>query len=179
MFKFIKRLIARLTGTSTNAKKNQQNKDQSFNELVDKQITDRENIEGTPFWIQRVENKWFITLKGYALTPRFNTKDEAMKYIWLENHGWNVIGNMIIIIHEEIANQAAAEFEKRQKITGAAKSYMNRDTGDAESNWPEESYPTKKHQTFGNASDEELSKIDQENEQALKERKYRNLGEIN
>lgn len=114
--------VQRLFGISTNANKNQQNREQSSNE--DERITDRENIEGTPFWIQRVEKQWFITLKGYAISPRMNTKEEAIKYIWLENNGWNVIANMIIIIHEQVANEAVKEWEKRQNLgMGPEKEY--------------------------------------------------------
>lgn len=114
----MKKWLQRLFATSTNAKRKQQNKERSSEE--DTRITEREPIDGTPFWIQRVnEGKfgtgWFITLKGYKLSPTFKTKEEAVKYIWLENNGWNVIANMIIIIHEQVANEAVKEYEKREQ----------------------------------------------------------------
>lgn len=113
----MKKWAQQLFGTSTNANRKQQSKEVSSKE-EDRQIVERDNIEGTPFWIQKVQGKgWFITLKGYQITPPQKTKEEAIKYIWLENNGWNVIANMIIIIHEQVANEAVKEFEKRQQET--------------------------------------------------------------
>lgn len=110
----MKKWLQGLFATSTNAKQKQQSKEESSNE--DRRIVDREQIEGTPFWLQRTEDKgWFITMKGYQITPPQKTKEEAIKYIWLENNGWNVIANICIIIHEQVANEAVKEWEKRQK----------------------------------------------------------------
>lgn len=112
----MKKWLLGLFATSKNAKRKQQNKEISSNNILEDQtIVDREPIDGTPFWIQRIHKKgWFITLKGYQLSPAFKTKEEAVKYIWLENHGWNVIANMIIVIHEQVANEAVKEYEKRE-----------------------------------------------------------------
>lgn len=108
----MKKWVQRLFTTSTSAKSNPVNSKPSSPE--NETITDREPIDGTPIWIQRISQGWFLSLKGYKLSPYFKTKEEALKYMWLENHGWNVIANMIIIIHEQVANEAAKEWEKRQ-----------------------------------------------------------------
>lgn len=110
----MKKWLQGLFGTSTSANRKKQNKDLSSNENF--QLIEREQIKGTPFWIQKVEpHGWFISLKGYKLTEPTKTKEEAIQKIWLENDGWNVIANMIIIIHEQVANEAAKLLEERQK----------------------------------------------------------------
>lgn len=114
----MKKILKRIFGAKSNANESQ-NKEHYGNQeqtTDPKQIVVRENIKGTPFWINKVEEKgWFITLKGYQLTEAKKTRKEAIEEIWLENNGWNVIGNMIIIIHEQVANEAAKLWDEKNK----------------------------------------------------------------
>lgn len=160
MLKSIKKWVQRLFATSTSAKEKKQNRDQSSNES--EPITDREQIDGTPFWIQKVNegkfgNGWFVTMKGYKLTPTFKTRKEAIEYIWLENNGWNVIANICIIIHEQVANEAAKEWEKREATRGMTKETI---------------------ESLG-LTNKQIEESRQDYEQAMKQRKNRNLGDIN
>lgn len=76
-------------------------------------ITQREPIEGTPFWLNKTKHGWVVTMKHYRVSEFCKTKEKALEYIWLENNGWNVIGNMIIIIHEQMAKEVSNYFNQQ------------------------------------------------------------------
>lgn len=114
----LKKIKALLNGITKGRKK--QNSSESSKWYEDKvkapTLEEKEQIEGTPFWLNKTkEQGWFITMKGYKLTRGYEHRDDAMKELWMENNGWNIMANMCVIIHEEIANEAAKLFEKRQK----------------------------------------------------------------
>lgn len=96
----------------TSAKKRQQN-NKNFSP---EDISEKEQIKGTPFWINRTADGWFLTLKGYKLTPFHKTRKAAIEEMWLENNGWNIMANMIIIIHEQVANEVAAKMYERGNL---------------------------------------------------------------
>lgn len=56
-------------------------------------------IEGTPFDIVRREEGYFLTMGSYRLTNPMETEEEIYKY--MDGEKWNLIMQMIVIVHKK------------------------------------------------------------------------------
>jgi len=71
------------------------------------EITKRQQIEGTPFWLHIENNEWFITYGKFALTEKMNTnnlgwdKIEVEAQIYLQEEHYNIICKMILCTIED------------------------------------------------------------------------------
>lgn len=66
-------------------------------------LIEREQIEGTPFTLIKQDEKYFLTLGNYMVTPKCNTQTEAFEYIG-ENQ-WNIVTTLIDIMINHYNNK--------------------------------------------------------------------------
>lgn len=59
-------------------------------------LIEREQLEGTPFNLIKQEEKYFITIGNYQLTPQYDTEQEAIDDIQFNQ--WNIIVTLIDIL---------------------------------------------------------------------------------
>lgn len=59
-------------------------------------LIEREQLDGTPFNLIKQENKYFITIGNYQLTPQYNTEEEAIQDI--QYNQWNIIITLIDLL---------------------------------------------------------------------------------
>lgn len=59
------------------------------------QLVEREQLEGTPFWIiGNNEEGYFLAFGKFKMTERYKTKDEVIEY--LNSNEYNIIAQMIL-----------------------------------------------------------------------------------
>lgn len=87
---------------STNKKHSEQlatqlNAEDNHNSNSNSELVDREQLDGTPFWIIGNEDDGYKLIMGkYQLTGTYRSKDEIIEQ--LENDMWKMILNMILIV---------------------------------------------------------------------------------
>lgn len=59
-----------------------------------------EKIEGTPFTIVGLNDKYFLAMGNYRLTELFSTKEEAA--VQLKENMWDVVMQIVIIVAEAL-----------------------------------------------------------------------------
>lgn len=68
-----------------------------------KPLIEREQVEGTPLWIVKMQNEYNLVMGQYKLNETsFTCKEDVMKYIKKEM--WNLITRIIVIISNNIFN---------------------------------------------------------------------------
>lgn len=66
-------------------------------------LAEREQIEGTPFWLIKQNDNWFIVMGNHRLTEP--TKNKETQLIKLENEKWKLIMNISIIMAQKILEE--------------------------------------------------------------------------
>lgn len=61
-------------------------------------LTEREYIEDTPFWLIMQNERWYITMAGFKITKEYTTKEEALER--LEKDKWKIVMHVALIIKE-------------------------------------------------------------------------------
>lgn len=83
-------------------------------EYGSEQIIEREPIEGTPFTLITTQGKSFGVLGKYALTEKYDTKEEVLDY--MDKNFWNLVITVSTLTAEQAweikANQAIEEYRK-------------------------------------------------------------------
>lgn len=59
-------------------------------------IVERKQIEGTPFWIVKSEELWYLVMAEFKISSGYETAEEAEEV--LNNEMWLVIMHMIAIV---------------------------------------------------------------------------------
>lgn len=95
----IKTFLGDMWTTSTNAE--DQTRENSLNEKS--QIIEREQLKGTPFWIIKTEQGWFLVMGENRLSEVMPTKERVKG--WLLNNQWQVIMQIIVIVTNKIKQE--------------------------------------------------------------------------
>lgn len=75
-------------------------------------LTEAKQIEGTPFMIRRIEEKWFITCGEMRMTNWTLTEEEQMEK--LETEKWAIIAKLVI--HLNKLDKLAENVREKQAI---------------------------------------------------------------
>lgn len=62
-------------------------------------LSEREYIENTPFWIIMQNDKWWLTMAGYRITEEYRTKEEALERLEIDK--WKIVMHIALIISEK------------------------------------------------------------------------------
>lgn len=73
-------------------------------------LVERTQISGTPFWLHKENDKWFITMGMHKLSPNYDTAEEANEHI--EKEKWMTIFHVIAIVTEKTVNEALKTMEE-------------------------------------------------------------------
>lgn len=86
--------------TTTNQEdiQNTQRTAENSHNSTSSQIVERQQIENTPFWLERAGEKWFLIMGQYRLTEGHNSISEVLLH--MENNHWYITMNMIAIVVE-------------------------------------------------------------------------------
>lgn len=57
-------------------------------------LIEREDIKGTPFWLVKMEDNYFISWGDYKLTENRKSKEECLSL--LEEEQWNITGAWMV-----------------------------------------------------------------------------------
>lgn len=95
------------------------NKENSSNE----NLIEREQLEGTPFWLIRQEEKWAIVMGKYKMNDKeLRSREEAIKY--MEDNKYNISLRMTMIIVNDIIREQE-EGKKNDNTTIRMKNKSN------------------------------------------------------
>lgn len=80
----------------------QTNAEETHNSQSSDQLIEREQIEGSPLWIVKIQNTYNLIMGQYKLneTP-FESKKQILDYVKKEM--WNIITRIIVIISNNLA----------------------------------------------------------------------------
>lgn len=62
------------------------------------QLIEREKVGGTPFWIIKEKDEWFLGMAGYRITEKFQTMEGALNEIY--HNEWMLIMHMVGVMLE-------------------------------------------------------------------------------
>lgn len=85
--------LVNLVGTSDSTVKNHE----------PEELIHREELEGTPFHIVKVEQSYFVALGKYRLSDFFESALEAKSFIL--NFNWNTLMNVLVCVIETLNSQ--------------------------------------------------------------------------
>lgn len=89
---------------------NNHNSDSSLKKDKGEQIYRAKRLENSPFNIVNKEDKFYLTLGNYLLSPAMQTEEGIREY--LEGHKWEIISSLILLVHE----RAMEDYERKQKV---------------------------------------------------------------
>lgn len=81
--------------------------EENHNSNSSKTIIEREQVNGSPFWLIRIDRGWFLAMGEQRLTEVMETKNEI--YLWMDSNRWQLIFNMIATICEIILDRQELE----------------------------------------------------------------------